>query len=209
MQVCTLLQTDNHASTSPLSFYRPDAHPATQPTASKHWRHHCMKLQWTAISLCYCFQICLLFCHIIMLYRTSEILQQMQWFFLSCLWVGSNYPGFSQLPPCKNVLPRRRNWAFDGQPQGSCELTSWENAIKITEQMTHRLSIWELWFWNKQILSNSKTDFFQISTTWVSQKVPKHYCYHTHTHTRLTVLFPGLPGWAGTSKHKILEHNEQ
>ena len=36
MQVCTLLQTDNHASTSPLSFYRPDAVPAAQPTASKH-----------------------------------------------------------------------------------------------------------------------------------------------------------------------------
>jgi len=36
MQVCTLLQTDNHASTSPLSFYRPDALPATQPTALKH-----------------------------------------------------------------------------------------------------------------------------------------------------------------------------
>jgi len=33
---CTLLQTDNHASTSPLTFYRPDALPATQPTASKH-----------------------------------------------------------------------------------------------------------------------------------------------------------------------------
>jgi len=25
MQVCTSLQTDNHASTPPLSFYRPDA----------------------------------------------------------------------------------------------------------------------------------------------------------------------------------------
>ena len=36
--ICTALQTDNHASTSPLSFYRPDAFPATQPTASKHWR---------------------------------------------------------------------------------------------------------------------------------------------------------------------------
>jgi len=34
MQVCTSLQTDNHASTSPLSFYRPDALPAAQPTAS-------------------------------------------------------------------------------------------------------------------------------------------------------------------------------
>jgi len=35
-QVCTSLQTDNHASTPPLSFYRPDALPAAQPTASKH-----------------------------------------------------------------------------------------------------------------------------------------------------------------------------
>jgi len=37
-QVCTSLQTDNHASTPPLSFYRPDALPAAQPTASKHSR---------------------------------------------------------------------------------------------------------------------------------------------------------------------------
>ena len=37
MQVCTSLQRDNHASTPPLSFfYRPDALPAAQPTASKH-----------------------------------------------------------------------------------------------------------------------------------------------------------------------------
>ena len=36
MQVCTSLQTDSHASTPPLSFYRPDALPAAQPTASKH-----------------------------------------------------------------------------------------------------------------------------------------------------------------------------
>jgi len=34
MQVCTLHQTDNHASTPPLSFYRPDALPAAQPIAS-------------------------------------------------------------------------------------------------------------------------------------------------------------------------------
>jgi len=37
--ICTSLQTDNHASTSPLSFCRPDAIPATQPTVSNHWRH--------------------------------------------------------------------------------------------------------------------------------------------------------------------------
>ena len=37
MQVCTLLQTDNHASTPPLCFfYRPDALPVAQPTASEH-----------------------------------------------------------------------------------------------------------------------------------------------------------------------------
>jgi len=31
--------TGNHTSTSPLIFYRPDALPTAQPTASKHWRH--------------------------------------------------------------------------------------------------------------------------------------------------------------------------
>ena len=42
VQVCT---SDNHASTSPLSFYRPDALPAAQPTASKHWRQHKNKIK--------------------------------------------------------------------------------------------------------------------------------------------------------------------
>ena len=40
MQVCNSLQTAPHRSV----FYRPDALPAAQPTASKHWRHfpvHC------------------------------------------------------------------------------------------------------------------------------------------------------------------------
>ena len=36
MKVCTSLHTDNHASIPPLSFYKPDALPAAQPTASKH-----------------------------------------------------------------------------------------------------------------------------------------------------------------------------
>jgi len=38
--ICTLLQTDNQTSRSPLIFYRPDACPAAQPTASKHWRQN-------------------------------------------------------------------------------------------------------------------------------------------------------------------------
>jgi len=44
--ICTSLQSDNHSSTPPFSFYRPDTLPATQPTASKHWRqllHSCTK----------------------------------------------------------------------------------------------------------------------------------------------------------------------
>jgi len=36
MQFCTSLQTDNSASTPPLSFYRLDALLATQPAASMH-----------------------------------------------------------------------------------------------------------------------------------------------------------------------------
>jgi len=36
MQVCTLLQTDNHTSTHHSVFYRPDALPAAQPTVTKH-----------------------------------------------------------------------------------------------------------------------------------------------------------------------------
>jgi len=31
--ICTSLHTDNHASTSSLSFYKPDALPVVQPTA--------------------------------------------------------------------------------------------------------------------------------------------------------------------------------
>ena len=34
--ICTSLQTDNHASTPPLVFYRPDALPDAQPAVSKH-----------------------------------------------------------------------------------------------------------------------------------------------------------------------------
>jgi len=37
MQVCTSLQTDNQASTPPLSFLQAGCLPAAQPTASKHW----------------------------------------------------------------------------------------------------------------------------------------------------------------------------
>jgi len=34
--ICTSLQTDNHASTSSVYFYTPDALPDAQPTVSEH-----------------------------------------------------------------------------------------------------------------------------------------------------------------------------
>ena len=43
MQVCTSLQTDSHASTPPLSFYRLDALPAAEPTVSKHYSVKALK----------------------------------------------------------------------------------------------------------------------------------------------------------------------
>ena len=56
MQLCTLLQTDNHASTPPLSFfYRPDALPVTQPTVSKHWRQNREIIMHTSNKLLSCY----------------------------------------------------------------------------------------------------------------------------------------------------------
>jgi len=52
--ICTSLQTDNLDSTSPLSFYRPDVLPATQPTVSKHftWKNYSLKTVLVVITHC-------------------------------------------------------------------------------------------------------------------------------------------------------------
>jgi len=45
--ICTSLQTDNHISTSPLSFYRSDALPAAQPTGiHKLPDNECICIVW-------------------------------------------------------------------------------------------------------------------------------------------------------------------
>jgi len=41
MQVCTLLQTDNHTNTPPLIFYMLDALPAAQPNSIKALKAYC------------------------------------------------------------------------------------------------------------------------------------------------------------------------
>jgi len=40
--ICTSLQRHNHTSTSPLSFYRPDAFPAAQPISVKALKAQCL-----------------------------------------------------------------------------------------------------------------------------------------------------------------------
>ena len=52
MQVCTSLQTDNHTNTPPLSFYRPDALPAAQPTVTHE--HHNFNLTMNDCDSCLC-----------------------------------------------------------------------------------------------------------------------------------------------------------
>ena len=54
MQVCTLLQTDNHTSTPLLCFYRPDTLPAIQPTASRHWRQFLVLINFYIARPAYC-----------------------------------------------------------------------------------------------------------------------------------------------------------
>ena len=49
MQVCTSLHTDNTPAPHCSVFYTPDALPAAQPTASKHWRTW-NKIKWTVLA---------------------------------------------------------------------------------------------------------------------------------------------------------------
>jgi len=43
-----------------------------------------------------------------------------------------------------------------------------------------------------------KIDTRELYPNWMKSIL--HLIVHTHTHTRLTALYPGLPGWAGTRK---------
>ena len=58
MQVCTLLQTDNHASNHHSVFYRPDALPAAQPRASKQWILRCISVNDSKKNSLVCYFCC-------------------------------------------------------------------------------------------------------------------------------------------------------
>ena len=80
MQVCISLQTDNHAGTPPISFYRPDALPDTQPTTPKHWRQVEI-MKWNGIE-----QLCIVF----FLYSLCiNVWHAYRWFFwLQMSWIS-------------------------------------------------------------------------------------------------------------------------
>ena len=62
MQVCTSLQTDNHASTPPLSFLQAGCFPAAKPTVSKQ-RRLSQLFKMFADSVCIlCVSVCLFTC---------------------------------------------------------------------------------------------------------------------------------------------------
>ena len=106
MQICTSLQTDNHASNTPLSFHRPDALPAAQPTASEHGRykvHHSNrhkfseKLDDSVACLDIAASRDLLVCHMLSNHlklrlfnvlslsgESQKMLRQLQWTYPSC-----------------------------------------------------------------------------------------------------------------------------
>jgi len=44
--ICSSLQTDDHTNTPLLNYYKPDALPDAQPTASKHWRLYISQNEW-------------------------------------------------------------------------------------------------------------------------------------------------------------------
>ena len=54
------------------------------------------------------------------------------------------------------------------------------------------------WIPQYQMISMDHATDDKVLKAWVSYILRAH----THTHTRLTALFPGLPGWAGTRKVK-------
>jgi len=70
--------------------------------------------------------------------------------------------------------------------------------ITIGPNIDARLAT-DILFWssNSAILTHRRhtiNTLFNMKTVWQAK--------HTHTHTRLTALFPGLPRWAGTRKAK-------
>jgi len=80
------------------------------------------------------------------------------------------------------------NWGVVGPTEGLQATCRWSWA-----QFHHRIKLQsEKW----KGISFCKRYFVEILT------LEQYWSIQTHTHTHLTALFPGLPGWAGTRKEK-------
>ena len=173
LHLATDRQPHQHPTT--LFFYRPDALPAAQPTASKHWR---------------------------------------------------------QLQTHRNTYrDRHRNRKTDRQQQTYEYSREFSHPQSLIKHKTNRHSLkdWNIKSLAKSIkgtaFSFKKKQYQNLRFNAIVMPSSKHcflwgkyqYCSHeannptmvtkqlhdiTHTHTRLTALFPGLPGWAGTRKVK-------
>ena len=113
--------------------------------------------------------------------------------FLPCLHPVAQLQCFS----CSNSRGQQLSTTvkFTDTSRSSCEtafkFTNATNYNNIPQRFTSFLHLTRKW--NK---TNKHTNFSVISTS-----VPV-IILNTHTHTRLTALFPGLLGWAGTRKVK-------
>jgi len=117
MQVCTSLQTDNHASTAPVSFYRPDALPAAHPTASKQWRHSTEGF-WTLDVLRWWCGVCELeWCGV---YSCSRRLNQRP----ACDW-RVQWPTYRHVTHCTAPVPPLTTTMMTVMTSTHCKLPQW------------------------------------------------------------------------------------
>ena len=159
MQVCTLLQTDNHASTQPLSFLHagcPSCHPTNSVKAPKA---HCYLL------------------------NKAKGIRKHQWLLWSeklsqgfllrmAVTDGTDLPSRAAAPPSVNVLMNIPSFSSPASAPTPIPMILRPRPSLPASHCIHL---------KYKVICKST---------------------HTHIHTRLMALCPGLPGSAGTSKIK-------
>ena len=97
----------------------------------------------------------------------------------------------------------------------SSKIINWMRSCRLSAVQSHLMCTSLKWNVHLWMCCLQLTGFILNSHTWKMcsplQQENKHPQWtfaekrvstNTHTHTRLTALFPGLPGWAGTRKVK-------
>ena len=116
--------------------------------------------------------------------KLSKRLNESSWF-----WHGSI------IPPIRHCVKRKFGYLhththpFNGPLSGTTRVSRYQKGKTNLDFTGARDSEWQ---WNQ-------LDHMQVCTLL---QTDNHANKYTHTHTRLTALFPGLPRWAGTRKVK-------